>query len=380
MKRRVANLSMALLVLLSSGCNRHGRLRVLPITHVAVGRSATLIAYEEERSIRSNSSAQAASHNMIRRLVAAKWNVSDASIASVSNDGTLTGLEAGRVNIRGAWEGQEIVTVVEVVSRLPFAFLPQLATEEMRSSINEVKLNLAPDRTLRFHVGFYDSQEDITVEAKAPEQQLPWTFRFDRGMVELTNAAGRTVSGELRLNTGGKASFTVWSDDSGIYPVSLKDKTVLLLGDSMAEGLGWFLRGKIEAAGGRYVIAPWQSSTISGWESGRLKKVLERHKPDILFISLGSNELFIKDPEQTRAPQIRQLTKDLGDLPAYWIGPPSWKPDNGLIRVIRENFQPDHFYDSNDLKVPRRGDGAHPTREGFETWANSVWDWYARIG
>ena len=184
----------------------------------------------------------------------------------------------------------------------------------------------------------------------------------------------------MHLNTGGVASFTVWSDDDGIYPVSLKEKTVVLIGDSMAEGLGWFLRGKIEAAGGRYIIEPWQSSTICGWESGRLKEVIERDKPDILFISLGSNELFIKNPEQTRAPLIRQLTKDIGDLPAYWIGPPSWKPDNGLVRVIQENFQPEHFYDSNDLKVPRRGDGAHPTREGFETWANLVWDWYASIG
>jgi hypothetical protein len=32
------------------------------------------------------------------------------------------------------------------------------------------------------------------------------------------------------------------------------------------------------------------------------------------------------------------------------------------------------------LKVPRRADGAHPTREGFELWANLVWDWYSRTG
>ena len=74
------------------------------------------------------------------------------------------------------------------------------------------------------------------------------------------------------------------------------------------------------------------------------------------------------------------MIKDIGNLDAFWIGPPSWKPDNGLVRVIEENFQRNHFYNSNDLKVERRSDGAHPTREGFEIWANLVWDWFAEIG
>lgn len=381
MKRRAVSLAVVALLLLSSACHKHGRLRVLPITQVAVGRSATLIAYEEERSLSAVGSACADSKPKVtRRPVTANWTVSDGSIASVENDGMLMGLKAGRVKITGAWEGQEVIAAVEVVSNLTVGSLPQFKADEMLSSISEIKLSLSQDRTLRFRLDFDNPQDDVTLETKALQQQLPWTFRFDRGSVELTNASGRTVSGEVRLDAGGKASFTVWSDDSGTYPISLKGKTVLLIGDSMAEGLGWFLKGKIEAAGGRYILEPWQSSTITGWHSGRLRQVLERHKPDILFISLGSNELFIKNPEQTRAPQITQLTKDIGNLAAYWIGPPSWKPDNGLVRVIQENFQPDHFYDSNDLKVSRRGDGAHPTREGFETWANLVWDWYARIG
>ena len=174
MKRRAANLSVIALFLLSSGCHKHGRLRVLPLTHLAIGRSATLVAFEEGCQSGAAGSAQAApTHIEIRNPIAAAWSVSDASIASVGDDGTVKGLKTGRVSIRAAWEGQEITTHVEVVGNLNVGWLPQLSAEKMRSSINEVKLSLSPDRTLRFRLAFDDSEDDITLDVKAPQQQLP---------------------------------------------------------------------------------------------------------------------------------------------------------------------------------------------------------------
>ena len=380
MRKSLTLLLVAGFLLLSSSCQRRGRLRIVPITHLAVGASTTLLAYEEVLPSRSGASAQAAPVASAANRVAAAWSVSDPTVASVKPDGTVEGIKEGRTTVTATWEGQEIAANVHVVRSLRAGWLPQLSTEGMSSSIGEVKLSLSTDRTLRFRMDLGESTPAVTLEAKAPDEQLPWAFNFEQGSLLLTRASGRLVSGELRLKAGGRTEFTVWSDDSGVYPVSLKDKTVLMLGDSMAEGLSWFLRGKVEAAGGRYILEVKYSSTIPNWESGKLKESIERHKPDILFISLGSNELFILKPEQTRAPLIQQMRKDIGDLTAFWIGPPSWKPDKGLVRVIEENFQPDHFYNSNDLKVDRRRDGAHPTREGFEIWANLVWDWYAGIG
>ncbi|MCA1558051.1 MAG: SGNH/GDSL hydrolase family protein, partial [Acidobacteria bacterium] len=165
----------------------------------------------------------------------------------------------------------------------------------------------------------------------------------------------------------------------GVFPVSLKGKRVLLIGDSMAEGIGWYLRGKVEQAGGQYIGEPWCSSTTYSWyDTGRFDQMLERHRPDIVFIALGSNEIFNKQAEQS-APIIREMVRKLGDKPAYWIGPPSWKPDKGIVSVIENNFQPGHFYNSNDLQVPRGPDKAHPTRRGYETWTELVWTWYAGL-
>src|ERR1051325_609795 len=158
--------------------------------------------------------------------------------------------------------------------------------------------------------------------------------------------------------------------------LSLAGKRVLLVGDSMAAGLQPSLQRRVEAAGGRFFGEPWQSSTIIGWEgTGRLREMLESYQPDIVFISLGPNELQARRPEQ-RAPLIKRMVEEIGPRPAYWIGPPSWKQDRGLLRVIEENFQPDHFYSASNLNVPRQRDGKHPTREGFNEWTELIWNWY----
>lgn len=201
---------------------------------------------------------------------------------------------------------------------------------------------------------------------------------FQRGTLELTNAHGAVVSGTARLNVGGEVDFTVWAEGDGAFPLSLKNKTVLLVGDSMAEGVGPWLQKKVEEVGGRFINGQERSSTIVWWQgSGKLRELMTRYSPDVVFIALGSNEIFIEQPA-LRAPLIKQMVAELGKRPGYWIGPPSWKPDKGLVHVIEENFQPGHFYNSNDLKVPRAADGKHPTAQGYQTWTELVWNWYAR--
>jgi lysophospholipase L1-like esterase len=185
------------------------------------------------------------------------------------------------------------------------------------------------------------------------------------------------VSGKVHMSAGGEINFTVWADGEGAFPLSLQNKTVLLVGDSMAEGVGPWLKKKVESTGGRFIDGHERSSTIVWWQgSGKLRELLAQHHPDIVFVALGSNEIFLKQPE-LRAPLIKQMVEEIGARPSFWIGPPSWKPDSGLVRVIEENFQPGHFYNSNDLKVPRAADGKHPTAQGYETWTELVWNWYA---
>jgi lysophospholipase L1-like esterase len=373
------------IVLLSSACNRKPAREVLRIgiarnlSHLAVGQKSQLLAYEEYRERGDIDSAHAASiRDFLRERIIARWSVSDTETATVSEDGTITALKPGRIKLKTSWQGREAETTVEVVRALPAGPLPQVKTKAARCAPQGVGLSLNQDRTLRFSLSFDGDCADVDVTASAPDKPLPWEIPFNGGTLEVVNAQGAVASGTARMNVGGEVEFTVWAEGDGAFPLSLRNKTVLLVGDSMAEGVGPWLQKKVEAVGGRFINGQERSSTIVWWQgSGHLRELIALHQPDVVFIALGSNEIFLQQPG-LRAPLIKQMVEVIGRRPGYWIGPPSWKPDTGLVHIIEENFQPGHFYNSNDLKVPRANDGKHPTAQGYQTWTELVWNWYAR--
>jgi hypothetical protein len=351
-------------------------------THMAVGQTSNLTAFEEYQYEPGVEVASAATvKDMWRAPINPRWNVSDTQVASITEDGVLKALRPGRVTVSGRWHGFETSTSIEVRQELSPAVLPQILPQGTRCVPQNVALALGRDRSLTFRLKFNESGcEDFVMAATAPASQLPWAFDHEGGRLELRSARGAVVSGAVSLPEGGEVLFNAWSEGEGAYPVSLDGKTVLLLGDSMAEGIGWTMRVKVEQAGGKLIVIPWFSSTTAGWAiTGRLKEEIARHRPDLVFIALGSNEIFLSHP-QVQAPQIKRLVADTGGLPAYWIGPPSWRPDRGIVRVIQDNFIPGRFYNSNDIDVPRRQDGAHPTAEGYSTWTELIWSWFARTG
>lgn len=384
----VAVVSLLFIAALFAACQRAPKRTVLKIniarnvSHVAVGHSARLAAYQEYREESGDTDAVSAAPNasgLHHESVNARWSVSDAALASINEDGTLTALKPGRVTIKSNWESYEASTTVEVVKNLPVDSLPQLSSRGTQCAPQSIGLSLEADRAVHFQLGFADGGcRDVELTATAPDRTLPWEFDAGGVHLELTGVRGPIVNGTSRLNGGGEVSFTVWADGAGAFPVSLSGKTVLLVGDSMAEGIALPLQKKVEAAGGRFINGQERSSTIVWWQgSGKLRELLAQHRPDIVFIALGSNEIFLEQPE-VRAPLIKEMVAELGTRPSFWVGPPSWKPDKGLVHVIDENFQPGHFYNSNDLIVPRAADGKHPTAQGYQRWTELIWDWYAR--
>jgi hypothetical protein len=371
-------LTVIFFTLAAGGCRSHGKICIQPITHLAVGQAANLVAYEEQQP--SSLFRSTVGQPIKRSTITPAWSVSDNSIAKLDANGILTGLKPGPLVIKSVWEDREATTNVQIVPSLPAKFLPQLSSQGPISTPNEIKLSLGKDHKLRFHATFDNPQDEVTLEQPAPDQKLPWAFDYPKGTVELTSVAGMQVTGEVRSNQSGKMAFTVWSDDDGVYPVSLQGKTFILIGDSMAEGLAWYLRSKVEAAGAKFFSEPWYSSTTIAWQADhRMATLVAKYNPDIIFLALGSNEVIVPNVA-SRASAVKDITAEMGGRKAYWIGPPSWRPDEGIVHVIEANFIPGHFYNSNDLKVPRRKDGAHPTPDGFKIWADLVWDWYARNG
>lgn len=156
-------------------------------------------------------------------------------------------------------------------------------------------------------------------------------------------------------------------------------KTILFIGDSMLEGLSPRLAAYCQASGHRLFTVIWYSSTSKHWgSSDRLRTYLQRIKPDYVFICLGANELFVSDIIDKRTGFVRQMLADIGDIPYLWIGPPNWKEDTGINRMIADNVSPGSFFLSDGMQFDRKSDGAHPTSASAALWLDSVVRWMPR--
>jgi len=170
-------------------------------------------------------------------------------------------------------------------------------------------------------------------------------------------------------------------EGDGAELTSLPQGTMVLhVGDSFAGALGVPLGKRLRAAGLRSVLEFKKASYIPTWAFGdELRIYVARHKPDLVLVSLGANEIELTKP-LLRVHAIKRLVKTVSSQPCVWVSPPTWKPDAGLLAVIRENIAPCRYLDSDALVpyLPRGPDSIHPSLRGREIWADAVLDWLSR--
>lgn len=173
------------------------------------------------------------------------------------------------------------------------------------------------------------------------------------------------------------------SPDAGVEeapePPSLAGKTVLHVGDSMVGGQ-WGLTRALEAKftrdGAKFVREYKVSESIASFDKAeKLKASIARHDPDIVIITLGTNDALVPYP-QALASHVKNIVKNVGTRECYWMGPPLWKPDTGILAVLRDNAKPCKFYDSSTFKLQRGSDGVHPTEKGASDWADHFWKYF----
>lgn len=158
-------------------------------------------------------------------------------------------------------------------------------------------------------------------------------------------------------------------------PIPIRKGTrVLMFGDSMVtSGLGVYLEERVVAQGGKFFHISKPSSTTLSWTEGRLlQDLVVRTRPDVVIVVLASNELFVPNP-RARTQDVRTIVQRIGARPCLWVGPAPWRPEKGIIGVVRESSGPCRFFDSSALTLERGPDGIHPTMLGGKTWANAVW-------
>lgn len=153
---------------------------------------------------------------------------------------------------------------------------------------------------------------------------------------------------------------------------------ILIFGDSTLDGVSRRFADYAHQNGYTIYSSVWYGATLKNWAyTTELPKLIKKVKPTFIIISLGTNDLGYHDIS-ARGEAVREIMREIGDIPFIWIGPISLKAvakDPGIVNVIRENVGADRFYDSYHLKLQRLGDGIHPTLEASAHWIDGVARW-----
>jgi hypothetical protein len=211
----------------------------------------------------------------------------------------------------------------------------------------------------------------ISAEAHDPKQSPALADRPAPNAILTAAEAKQSCPAGATSAAGAEASV------EGALPTLPKGTFVLQIGDSFADALGTELSKRFKAAGVRSALEYKNASYIPNWSfAGDIARFIAHYRPDLVLITLGANEIEIPKPEQ-RAHAIQHLVAELGGRPCVWIAPPLWKPDTGLMQVIRDHVSPCRYLDSSALvpDLPRARDKIHPSKEGSRIWADRVFTW-----
>lgn len=188
-----------------------------------------------------------------------------------------------------------------------------------------------------------------------------------RDVILAENTSGPSDEDDLEMAENGERKVIAETDTTV--------KTVLIFGDSMTILIANRLAAYGEKNGYDVVSVTWDSSSSVSWSAcDTLDNFIKRYHPDFIMVSLGSNELFLKNFD-LRRPNVEKLIKKMGDIPFVWIGPPNWKEDQGFNPMMRKTLPKGTFFDSNGLGLPRGPDNIHPTPRGGVIWTDSIMSW-----
>jgi len=160
-----------------------------------------------------------------------------------------------------------------------------------------------------------------------------------------------------------------------IVEVDSLPKSILLFGDSMTLNLALRMAKYAVHNGHSFHAINWDSSNTKIWaECDTLEYFIKKFNVDYILISLGSNEMYFKNP-QSRLPYVKKLLSKIGNIPYVWIGPPNWKKDTGINDMLQSACTKGSFFRSEGMDFKRKADNIHPTRRSSALWMDSIMRW-----
>lgn len=158
--------------------------------------------------------------------------------------------------------------------------------------------------------------------------------------------------------------------------IDTTSQRILLLGDSVLEGISPRLAAYAKENGHKLYTVIWYSSSSLQWaESDMIEKFIKKVKPTYIVMALGTNELFIRNIIERREKYVKAIIEKFNDIPFIWIGPPNWKKDTGINELLKMTVPEDKFFMSKGLKFRYYEDQIHPTRSSAAMWVDSIVRW-----
>ncbi|MFW5740477.1 MAG: SGNH/GDSL hydrolase family protein [Myxococcota bacterium] len=158
---------------------------------------------------------------------------------------------------------------------------------------------------------------------------------------------------------------------------------VLHVGDSFVHvGFAQTLKPKFREAGARYVVRAKHSLYTPTIINGlRLPDLMRNHKPSLVILNIGGNEMRMPRPSD-HAAAIRRVSEVVsrGQASCVWVTPPPpvERGETGIVGIIKEQTAPCRVFDSTPLAQDLERetfDKVHPTRKAGAKWAEVFWGW-----
>lgn len=193
------------------------------------------------------------------------------------------------------------------------------------------------------------------------------------------------VSKHTPASTEESVSVPVHVEDNAIecgsesFPLVSTGATVLLLGDSLAVGMENKFITLARKEGYVPVTHVVSGTSIFQWMKW-IKSDLEKNRPELVVISLGTNDAIIYDRIKKYPRLYAEFTKIVEDFGSVlvWLGPPDISSKRiPHISDERELIKKSttHYFESEHIEKPMGGDGIHSSPMGYNRWMGAAWDW-----
>lgn len=206
-----------------------------------------------------------------------------------------------------------------------------------------------------------------------PPDSLPPKVKEDRSV----GAAPAVVDIGKGLGSDDYDGLASW-DANG---VDTAHQVILLIGDSMLDGLGNRFVDYAAENGDEFHAVIWYGSNAKHWATTRdLEYHIKRVHPTFIIMSLGTNDLGYYDFER-RKGWIDDIIRTFGKIPFVWIGPLPRRGfrDRRIVDIIRQEVGEKRFYDSSNTYCARL-DGVHPTFPSAAKWVDNIAKWMSTPG